>query len=300
MKTRGFRRAAAVASLATAVSLPAGLFAPAPAEAYMRNHGPMTQFAGGAKTFADSDINIVENLGQRVPRGLTFVDGHGQTVSIDGYLDRGIPVVLTLGYYRCPVLCNLVHEELAKAIKASGLKVGRDFVGVAVSFDSKEEPKSANTNQARLLRSLQHDKDADWPFLLEPGTAAGVPGPTVQKLAEAVGFRFKYDEKSKEYAHPAAVIVLGPGGKITRYLTDLKIPPRDFRLAVVEAGEGRVGTSIDKVLLTCFRYDAMTKSYTPFVFGFVRIGAGLSAAALAIVMAVLWRRESLMRRRRAA
>ncbi len=255
------------------------------ADAYMKNRGHVPSLGGnGQGGFADSDINVVENLGARVPAGLSFVDGQGKRVALDSYLNRGKPVVITLGYYSCPMLCNLVHEGLAKSVSGSGLKLGKDFLGVAVSFDPKEDPKSASTNQARLLRALGHEGRTDWPFLYETGGLTNVT-----TLAETVGVRYKYDEKSKQFAHAAVAIVLAPDGKITRYIHGLDFPPRDFRMAIVEAGEGRVGTSIDRALLTCFRYDPMTQRYTPFVFGFVRIGAFACFAALAGVMVVLWR-----------
>jgi protein SCO1/2 len=243
-----------------------------------------------------ADIDIIENLGQRIPKGLVFTDGHGAKVAVDDLLARGKPVLLTLGYYHCPMLCNLVHEGLARSILAAKLVPGRDFVGLAVSFDPKEDPKSANTNQARLLRFIQHEARADWPFALDttPGAAAAVA------LARSVGFRYKYDDTSKQFAHSALALVLGPTGVISRYLYGVDFPPRDLRMAIVEASGGRVGTSLDKVLLACFRYDPMAQRYTPYAVAFVRIGAGLSFLALATLLAILWRREFVMRRRRLA
>jgi protein SCO1/2 len=242
-----------------------------------------------------ADIDIIENLGQRVPRGLTFTDGHGATVALDEVLARGKPVLLTLGYYHCPMLCNLVHEGLGKAILAAKLVPGRDFVGLAVSVDPKEDPKSANTNQGRLLRFIQHEQRADWQFVLDTPHAAAASA-----LARSVGFRYKYDEQSKQFAHSALALVLSPTGIISRYLYGVDFPARDLRMAIVEAGGGRVGTSLDRVLLACFRYDPMAQRYTPYAVAFVRIGAGLCFLALATLLAVLWRRELLMRRRRLA
>jgi protein SCO1 len=267
--------------------------AASPAAAYMKNRGAVQTFGpDGQAAFADSDINVIEDLGGQVPAELTFVDGQGRRVSLGSLLGRDKPVILTLGYYTCPMLCTLVHEGLAKAIKGSGLQLGKDFLGVAVSIDPKEDAKTANTNRRRLLRSLGHGEDADWPFLL----AAEGEGKAVERLAEKVGFRYKYDEKSKQFAHAAVAIVLSPKGKITRYIHGVDVPPRDLRMALVEAGEGRVGTSLDRVLQTCFRYDPMTQRYTPFVMGFVRIGAGTCFLALATLLGVLWRRELLARR----
>jgi protein SCO1 len=257
--------------------------------AYMRERGNIPNVGGGGDRFTDSDIDIIENLGQKIPRGLSMQDGHGNAVAVDSVLGQGKPVLVTMGYYRCPLLCNLVHEGLAKGLKSADLVPGRDFLGVSVSIDPKENPKSAVTNQRRLMRALGEPPQGTWPFLMPiPGQA----GPEA-RLAEAVGFRYKLDAKSNQFAHAAVAFVLTPEGKISRYLYGVDFKPRDLRFALVEASGGRVGTTLDRILLTCFKYDPMTQSYTPFVFGFVRIGAGLSFTALAGLLLVLWRREWL-------
>jgi protein SCO1/2 len=293
MKTRPSGAGLCTALVVTLAIILAALAGPA--QAYMRNRGPLPAVGGDGK-FLDSDINVIENLGEAIPAGLTFVDGHGKPASVDSLLHQGKPVLVTLGYYRCPQLCTLVQSGLSKGVKAAGLVPGRDFLGLAVSVDPNEDPKSAVTNQRQLLRSLQHEREADWPFLMP---AAGSDA-AVKKLAESVGFKYKYDAPSKQFAHAAVAFVLTPEGKISRYLYGVEFAARDLRLAVVEASGGRVGTTLDRVLLTCFKYDPMTQRYTPFAFGFVRIGALLSFAALATLLAVLWRREFVMRKRRAA
>jgi protein SCO1/2 len=277
------------------------LLAPALARAsfYGPKHGPLPQIAppSAQGPVSQADIDIIENIGQRVPAGLVFTDGHGGKVALDEVLARGKPVLLTLGYFHCPMLCNLVHEGLAKAIKEAKLALGQDFNGLAVSIDPNEDPKSANTNQARLMRFLMHDQRNDWPFVM--GTAAtGEKAP--HTLAQAVGFRYKYDPSSKLFAHSALAVVLTPRGIISRYMYDVKYSARDLRLAIVEGGEGRVGTALDRVLLACFKYDPMAQRYTPYAVAFVRIGAMLSFIALFSLLAVLWRRELVMRRRRTA
>jgi protein SCO1/2 len=301
----------AAVHLFSALGLVALLGASLPgAQAYVRNHGGVKPVNTaprplGASGFTDADINVIENLGQRIPAGLRLVDGHGHKLAVDDLLGRDKPLLVTLGYYRCPLLCNLVHERLARGLSEAGLKPGRDFQGLAVSVDPDEDPRSAATNQRKLLRALgvMEREDAPsgaWPFLMpDPLVAVNRDAPAA-KLAEAVGFRYKYDAKSKQFAHAAVAFVLSPEGKISRYLYGVEFKPRDLRLALVEASDGRVGTTLDRVLLTCFKYDPMTQSYTPFVFGFVRIGAGLSFAALAVLLAVLWRREWQQRRRKFA
>jgi protein SCO1/2 len=288
------------------------------AEAYVRHRPPVPSTAPREGVgFSEADINVVENLGQRIPAGLRFVDGHGHKVAVDDLLGKGLPLLVTLGYYRCPQLCNLVHEGLAKGLKAAELVPGKDFQGLSISVDPGEDPKSATTNQRRLLRSLGEPASGTWPFLMPEAAAAGI-NPSIEKskpiegkdhdgrdpmaikLAESVGFKYKYDPKSRQFAHAAVAFVLAPDGKISRYLYGVDFKPRDLRLALVEASGGRVGTTLDRILLTCFKYDPMIQKYTPYAFGFVRIGALLSFAALATLLGVLWRREWVTRRRRLA
>jgi protein SCO1/2 len=199
-------------------------------------------------------------------------------------------VLVTLGYHRCPMLCSLVLDGLVKAMKQTGLVLGRDLLAVDVSIDPTEDSTLAKGTEKRVLEQLGASA-GDWPFWLS--TKDG--GAAARALADAVGFRYKYDEQSKQYAHEAVAFLIAPGGIIARYVYGVEPSPRDFRLAVVEAGDGRVGTSLDKMLLSCYKYDPVTRRYAPFVFGFMRIGAGLVFVALATLMTVLWRKELMMK-----
>ncbi|HEX3905721.1 MAG TPA: SCO family protein [Polyangia bacterium] len=247
------------------------------------------------------DIDVIEHLGDRVPRGLTFTDVTGAPMALDTLLGQGRPVVVTLGYHRCPMLCGLVLDGLAKAAHTVGLGLGKDYTAVDISIDPGEDPKLLQQNQHRVLEQAGQGLGkpltrADWPFWVS--SADG--GAAARQLADAVGFRYKYDPLSKQFAHVAVAFVLTPDGVISRYLYGVDYPARDFRMALVEASGGKVGTSLDKVILSCYRYDPSTRRYGPFVYGFMRIGAGLVFFALAGLMTVLWRKELAMRKRRVA
>lgn len=288
--TSFFVRAAVIAAVL-------GASAPAGAYDFLKHRGQVPAMGGNGQ-FAESDINVVENLGQMVPETLSFQSGHTDAstgdVTVGSLLHRGKPVIVTLGYYRCPMLCNLVHEGLVKGLQAAKLQLGQDFLGLSVSVDPDEDAKSAVTNEGRLLRALgQPDQHALWPFTFD---RSGPDAPMAKALATSVGFRYKYDEKSKQFAHAAVAFVLTPEGKISRYLYGVDFSPRDMRFALVEASGGRVGTTLDRVLLTCFKYDPMSQRYTPFLFGIVRLVAGGCGLALAILLALLWRREFVARR----
>jgi protein SCO1/2 len=257
---------------------------------------PQVVFPKGDETplAALQDIDVIEHLGERIPRGLTFTDVTGAPKSLESLLGQGRPVVVTLGYHRCPMLCGLVLDGLAKAARTVGLTLGKDYTAVDISIDPGEDPKLLQQNQHRVLenagKGLTRD---DWPFWVS--SADG--GAAARQLAEAVGFRYKYDPKSKQFAHEAVAFVLTPEGVISRYLYGVDYPARDFRMALVEASGGRVGTSLDKVILSCYRYDAAKRRYGPFIMGFMRIGAGMVFFALAGLLIVLWRKELAMKKR---
>jgi protein SCO1/2 len=239
------------------------------------------------------DVDVIEHLGDRIPAGLTFRDPEGQTIEIDALLGTK-PILVTLGYYRCPMLCSLVLDGLVKAMKGSGLSPGRDFQAVSISIDPREDAKLAVQTRQRMLRAVGGADDAGrWPFVL--GDAVGS-----RALADAVGFKYAYDPQSQQFAHAAVAFVLTPEGRISRYLYGVDVIARDFRLALVEAGGGKVGTSFDRVLLSCFKYDPINRRYAPYVMGFMRVGAGLVFISLATLLTVLWRKELVMRRRRVA
>jgi protein SCO1 len=241
------------------------------------------------------DIDVIEHLGDRVPSKLTFTDVEGRSVSLDALTDAGKPVLVTLGYHRCPMLCSLVLDGLVKALKDTGLVLGRDLLAVDISIDPSEDPALAKGTQDRIVKALGGGASAaDFPFWLS--TKDG--GAAARALSDAIGFRYKYDAQSKQFAHDAVAFLVAPGGIVARYLYGIEHSPRDFRLAVVDAGDGRVGTSFDKVLLSCYKYDPVTRRYAPFVFGFMRIGAGLVFVALATLMTILWRKELMMRKAR--
>ena len=243
------------------------------------------------------DIDVIEHLGDPVAPGLTFSDGAGQRARIDSLLNRGKPVLVVLGYHRCPLLCNLVLDGLVKAARASGLKLGKDFLAVDVSIDPGEDATLLAQTQNRVVSLAGNGATpADWPFW----TSVADGGATARKLADAVGFRYKYDPQSKQFAHDAVAFVLTPEGVVARYLYGVDYPARDFRMAIVEAGGGRVGTSFDKVLQTCYKYDPAKRRYAPFVMGFMRIGAGTCFLALVGLLTVLWRKELVMKRQRQA
>lgn len=230
-------------------------------------------------------VDIIEHLGQELPANVDLVDEQGRLVQLGDYLHKDRPVVLSLVYYDCPMLCHLVLNGLVSTLKQMDLVPGRDFSLITVSFSPAETPAQARERQRGHLQAL-NDKvaPADWPFLTGRE-------PQLRALADAVGFRYRYDPATRQYGHPAALFVLSPSGKITRYLYGVQFPARDLKLALLEAAQGRVGTTLDRVLLQCYRYDPASRRYGLFVFGFMRTGGALVLFALALLLGRYWRRE---------
>ncbi|HEY8927361.1 MAG TPA: SCO family protein, partial [Polyangia bacterium] len=210
-----------------------GLSAVASAPAFASNRTPVPTFPLDAETplTALQDVDVIEHIGDKIPSGLAFRDPEGHEVEIDGMLGNK-PLLVTLGYYRCPMLCNLVLDGLVKTMKASGLVPGKDFQPVSISIDPKEDAKLAVATRTRVHAAVGQGGDAaTWPFLMGDAVASRL-------LADAVGFKYAYDAKSGQFAHDAVTFVLTPEGRISRYLYGVDVLPRDFRLALVEAAGG--------------------------------------------------------------
>jgi protein SCO1 len=257
---------------------------------------PAHALPGGGKTpqsiiDAQSDtppqlrgVDVEEHLGELAALEAEFTDSSGKSVRLRDVLPRTRPVLLTLVYYNCPLLCNLVINEQIRTMRELGLELGKDYEAVTVSIDPKDTPTQSLERRRRHLQSMGKPETAAWSFL------TGTEEP-IRKLADSVGFKYAYDTATQQYAHPAVVVVLTPEGSVSRYLYGTSFKPQDMKLALVEAAGGRVGTSLDRIILTCFKYDAASRRYGFYIFGFLRIGALMVFGALASLLAYYWRLE---------
>lgn len=236
------------------------------------------------------EVRVDEQLGAKVPLDEVLRDEEGREVRLSSLFTDGKPVVLSLVYYDCPMLCGLIQSGLARAMRENGLVPGKDFRAVSLSFDPEEKPSQAKERRRGYLQSMGLAETSDaWAFWVDRGGAA-------RRIADAVGFHYKKDPVSGEWAHLAAIFVLSPDGRVSRYLYGIEFPSKDFRLSLVEAAGGRVGTSFDKLVLTCYRYDPASRKYQPFALGFVRAGGLLAAVGLAgLVAGLLWRERKKAR-----
>ncbi len=240
-----------------------------------------------AAAAAPSDaVDVVEQLGQHIADA-GFMDTAGNYVQLREVAARGKPVVLTLIYFDCPMLCSLVQSGMIKALNQTGLALGQDYYGLTVSFSPKDTVAEARLRQGgylQTLRNAEHARPIDWPFLTGSEKA-------IRTVADSVGFHYRWDKEAQQFEHPAVSFVLGPDGKISRYFYGVEFNPRDLKLAVLEASQGRVGTALDRAILRCFKYDPSSRKYHFYVMGALRLGAGFFGAALFALLGVLWWRE---------
>jgi protein SCO1/2 len=227
----------------------------------------------GEKPRALRDVGFDQRLGERVPLEATFKDETGRTVRLGDYFGKK-PVVLLLAYYQCPMLCTLSLNGLTSALIALPFTPGRDFELITVSFEPKETPALAAAKKRAYLRRYQREgADKGWHFLTGDQAA-------IDALTRAVGFRYAWDEATRQWAHASGILVLTPDGKLSHYLYGVEYAPKDLRLALVAAGEGQVGSAADQLLLYCYHYDPTTGRYGAAVMSIVRVAGALTLAAL--------------------
>ncbi|MDI9410426.1 MAG: SCO family protein [Bacteroidia bacterium] len=234
-------------------------------------------------------VEFVEHLGETVPMDLRFTDDDGTSVTLADLLKPGRPLLIHLGYFKCPMMCSLVLNEAVRGLQGIDWTVGSEFDVVAVSINPSEDAELARAKKAGYVAEYgRKGSEKGWHFLTGPVEST-------HALAEAVGFRFKLLDNG-DYSHPGGMIVVSPKGVITRYLHGVRFPSETFRLSLVEGSEGTIGSSMDRVMLWCFQYDASTNSYVPFVFRLVKLGGALTVVAIVAAVGVALLRERRSRR----
>lgn len=239
----------------------------------------------GQTPAALEDVGLEEHLGESVPLDLTFRDESGSKVQLAEYFDGTRPVVLTMTYHNCPMLCNLILDGFTRTLQDFAWTPGDEFEVVSVSFAADETPELAAQQKRRYIRDLGDERAADgWHFLTGDEES-------IQALAASIGFQFRWMEDRQEYAHPAVLTFLSGEGMISRYLYGLDFPQRHFRNALVEASEGKVGTALDQVILYCFQYDPTANSYVLHAVNLMKLGGLLTVIVLGSFLFIFWRRE---------
>jgi len=235
-------------------------------------------------------VDVVEHLGDALPKAAAFRDTDGRPVKLGDYFDGKKPTLFVFAYHTCPMLCSLVLDAMVKSIGEISWTVGKEFDVVSVSIDPRDTPETATKKRAQVVGSYAraHGDTAGWHFLVGDEE-------NVRKVTDAVGFKYRYDARQQQYAHPAAIYLLTPDGRLARYLYGITFDPGDVRLGLLEASQGRSISTTEKLLLFCYHYDPQGKHYAIVAMNVMRLGGAATVLALGGLLATMWARE---RRRR--
>lgn len=235
---------------------------------------PTNWFVGGnmpGPTPADAkSVKIDEHPNAQLPLDLSFVDESGKAVQLKQYFANGKPVVLQLGYFGCPMLCSLVSQALVDSLKDVKLDAGADYQVVYVSIDPSEGPGMAQAKKDAYVQAYGRASGAQGWHLLT-GKA-----PQIRQLADAAGFEYRWIDSAQQFSHPACLIVCTPDGRVSRYLYGVRYDSPTVRLSLVEASNGKIGTTADRFTLTCFQYDGTQGRYALAAINLMKAGGALT------------------------
>src|ERR1700722_12962945 len=232
------------------------------------------------------NVGFDPQLNAQIPLDLPFVDENANNVRLRRYFKQK-PVVLAFVYYGCPMLCNQVEQGVVGALRMLSFTPGRDYEVVFVSFDPRESPDMAAQKKKSALDHFRRPETAaGWHFLT--GTKESIDAAT-----KAANFRYSFDTKTNLFAHASGIMLLTPDGRISRYFYGVEYPGRDMRLGLVDASAGKIGTSIDHVLLYCYHYDPRAATYSASILKIVRVGGILTILSIVGGILISRRRETL-------
>jgi protein SCO1/2 len=230
------------------------------------------------------NVTFEQRLETRLPFDVPFTDEAGRQVTLGHYFGKR-PVVLAFVYYSCPMLCTQILNGVSSAVKAMPFTVGEDFDVVYVSFDARETPQMAADKKAAQLEDYhQTDTAAGWHYLT--GSEA-----SIASVTKAAGFSYRWDESSGQFAHVSGVLVVTPDGRLSRYFYGVEYSPKELRMALVESGEGKIGSAVDQLLLYCYHYDPATGRYGVIAMNVVRLGGAVTLVLLGGFIWAMRRRE---------
>lgn len=244
---------------------------------------PAAALAQGGKPNPADGVAFEQRMGEQVPLDAAFVDEQGGAVRLGQFFTAGQPVILVMSYYECPMLCSFVREGVLAALQQVPLTAGRDFQVVNISIDPLETPMmAAGVKTLTLQRYARTGAENGWHFLTGSEEQ-------IRRVANAIGFKYVYDETIDQYAHAAGIVVLTPEGKTARYFFGIEFNVSDVRLGIVEASAGKVGNPIDQILLLCYQYNPITGSYTPTIMTILRVAGVLTVIGIITMIVMLSR-----------
>jgi len=253
--------------------------------------------AGQAQTVPDSvgqpanglppalvNVGFDPQLNAQIPLEDPFVDEYGHSVSLRQYSGKR-PIVLTFVYFTCPMLCSQVEQALVGTLKMISFNPGTDYDVVFISMDPSDTPDAAlQKKHEALSRFARPSTDFGWHFLTGPK-------PSIDAVAKAADFRYSYDAQTKLFAHASGILLLTPGGRISRYFFGVEFPPSNVRLGLVDASAGKIGTPVDHILLFCYQYDPSKARYSATILSVIRMGGVVTLFCLVLGFVIFWRQE---------
>ncbi len=226
-------------------------------------------------------VGIDQNLGAQLPLDAEFKDENGDTVKLGKYFNQKKPVILALVYYECPMLCNEVLNGLTGSLKGISFDAGREFDVVAISFDARENDKpglAKNKKESYLNRYARPGTEDGWHFLT--GTQS-----EIDKVTQAVGFKYIFDEQTNQFAHAGGITISTPEGKLSRYLYGIDYSPKDIKFSLIDSAESKIGNPAEQLFLYCFHYDPASGKYGLAILRVMRIAA---VGTIIGIIALLW------------
>jgi protein SCO1 len=251
-----------------------------------RKYDPTVDMTSGLPP-ALNEIGIEQKLGDQLPLDAEFRNEKGELIRLGSLFDKGRPVILAFVYYECPMLCSQVLNGLTGSLKGISFDVGKDFDVIAVSFDAKEFDRSdlaAAKKAGYLERYGRPGSENGWHFLTGSEES-------IRAITSAAGFSFKWDEKSEQFAHAAAVMVTTPSGKLSRYFYGIDYSPKDLKFGLMESAESRVGNPAEQLLLYCYHYDPSTGKYGLAILSVLRVAGVATVLLMGFAGLVFWRRN---------
>ena len=233
------------------------------------------------------NVTFKQRLNAQLPLDAQFKDESGRDVTLGHYFGNQRPVVLAFVYYSCPMLCTQVMNGISRAVKVLPFSAGKDFDVVFISFDPRDKPVTAAAKKTALMNywSMQNQSGA-WHFLTGEESQ-------IKRVTSAAGFFYMWDEKTQQFAHLSGVLVLTPDGHLSRYFYGVEYSPKELRLALVESGQGQIGSVVDELLLYCYHYDPANGRYGAVVMNLVRLGGVLTVLAMGGFILLMRRQEKL-------
>ncbi len=230
------------------------------------------------------NVDVDQRLNKEIPGDLSFKDEAGKPVQIGQYFGNR-PVILSLNYFECPQLCPLLLKGLSDSLRSVKFNVGKEFDVVTVSIDPRETPQQAAKARKTYSQSYGRGETLEgWHFLTGSGA-------NIAQLAKAVGFKYNYDAKLGQYAHPSAITFVTPERKIARYLFGIDFDPKDVQFALSEASQNKIGSIVDKVMFNCYQFDPRVGKYSPIALNIMRLGGLLTLGLMGTFIITALRRE---------